>query len=203
VGVRVPVNTVNANSPIPGVGQQSTAINQLDVFFKLALWQNEDRTQLFSAGLAIGAPVGPGPFAGARWLADLNPTFVQPFVGLYYYRNRFFVQGFTSIDVPLDQNAATMLYNDYAVGYLLYESRDPSALVRQLAPVFEVHVNTPLNHRGVNFFDPWSVPDFVNLTYGATFLFGERTRLLTGIVTPVTGPRIFDFEVQALLNIYF
>jgi hypothetical protein len=202
-GLRPAINTVNANSPIPGVGQQSTAINQLNVFVKYAFWQNEDRSQLLSGGLSIGAPTGPGSFAGANWLTDQNPTYLQPFFGLYYYKNRFFFQGFTSIEVPLDTNAATMLYNDYAIGYVLYQNEDRNASLSGIAPVFEVHVNTPLNHRGVDYFDPWSVPDYVAFTYGTTFLLGERTRLLTGLVTPVTGPRVFDFEAVAMLNIYF
>lgn len=202
-GVRAPINTINANSPIPGIGKQSTAINLVNVFFKGVIWQNEDRSRLISGGLSLGAPTGPGTFAGAPWLANLKAFELQPFLGLYYYRNRFFFQGFTSVEVPIAERLPTLLMNDYAIGYFLYQAADPDQFLTAIAPVFEVHVNTPLNHRGVNFFSTNDVPDFVVMTYGTSFQFGRRTRLLTGVATPVSGPRVFDIEAMALLNVYF
>ena len=73
-----------------------------------------------------------------------------------------------------------------------------------MAPTFEVHVNTPLNHR-----DPFDAndlagtPDVVNLTYGVNFEFCRTAVLTFGFVTPVTGPKPFDFEALLLFNLRF
>ena len=43
----------------------------------------------------------------------------------------------------------------------------------------------------------------MNLTFGLTATLRTRTALSAGFVTPVTGPHPFEFEVVALLNVYF
>ena len=48
-----------------------------------------------------------------------------------------------------------------------------------------------------------SLPDVVNLTYGINFELNHRAVLTTAFVTPVTGPKPFDFEALAFLNIWF
>ena len=73
-----------------------------------------------------------------------------------------------------------------------------------MAPTFEVHVNTPLNHRGFdNPKDPSGTPDVVNLTYGLNFEIFRNSLLTLGFVTPVTGPRAFDYEALVLFNYRF
>ena len=67
-----------------------------------------------------------------------------------------------------------------------------------------MHVNVPLNHTDVfNVNDVAGTATVVDLTYGGNFQIGQRTVLLLGAVTPVTGPKPFDIEAFALLNIYF
>ena len=82
--------------------------------------------------------------------------------------------------------------------------RDPQAFrgwLSGIAPTVEVHVTTPLNHRGLlSFSDPAGTPDIVNLSYGINFEFNERTRLAVGLANPITGPRPFDTEVMAHLR---
>ena len=43
----------------------------------------------------------------------------------------------------------------------------------------------------------------VNITSGVNFEFYRTAVLTLGFVTPVTGPRPFDYEATALLNIRF
>ena len=45
--------------------------------------------------------------------------------------------------------------------------------------------------------------DIVNLTYGLNVGIFERTLLTFGVVTPVTSPKPFDFEVMAFVNYFF
>ena len=45
--------------------------------------------------------------------------------------------------------------------------------------------------------------DIVNLTYGLNVGIMERTLLTVGVVTPVTSPKPFDFEVMAFVNYFF
>ena len=68
----------------------------------------------------------------------------------------------------------------------------------------EVHVNTPLNHRGgFNSNDPSATVDIVNLTFGVTAVTRQRTMISLGLVEPVTGPRPFSAEVVFLVNFFF
>jgi hypothetical protein len=88
--------------------------------------------------------------------------------------------------------------------YFLLRRTDFESWLTAVAPTFEVHVNTPLTHRDpFNRNDPGGVPDVVNLTYGLNFEFNHRSVLTFGLVTPVTGPRPFDFEALILFNFHF
>ena len=53
-----------------------------------------------SGGLAISTPNGPANFAGAKYLASLDSTSIQPFVGYIWNRDRFYLHGFSAIDTP-------------------------------------------------------------------------------------------------------
>ena len=70
--------------------------------------------------------------------------------------------------------------------------------------MFEVHVNTPLNHRGaLRTADLAGTPDTIDLTTGAAIDLWQHARLMVGLITPVSGPRPFDFEIAAALNLRF
>src|SRR5207247_3490414 len=95
----------------------------------------------------------------------------------------------------------TLLYNDIGADYYLYRNRAGGKFLSAVIPTFEVHVNTPLNHRGAfNFSDRAGTPDWVELTMGTTFELYQRSTLALGIVTPITGPKPFDVEVLVQLN---
>ena len=72
-------------------------------------------------------------------------------------------------------------------------------------PLFEVHVNTPLNHRGTFRIpeDPAVTPDWVDLTLGTTLEFASQATLGLGFAFPLTGPKPFDVEAIAQLNFRF
>ena len=116
-----------------------------------------------------------------------------------------YVQGFAGVNVPTDSRVVTMLYNDVGIGYFLHRAEDPDAWLTSVVPSMEVHVNTPLNHRGgfSDVGDPGATIDAVNLTFGLS----ATLRLADGPVGGVrhAGDRApsVRFEVVALLNIYF
>ena len=94
-----------------------------------------------------------------------------------------------------------MVYNDIGAGYFLFRSTEPDDFVTSIAPTFEVHVNNPLNHREwSNANDPAGTADVVDLTYGVNVGFFGQAVLTFGWVTPVTGPRPFNYEAVVLFN---
>jgi hypothetical protein len=203
VNLRLPVNSITARGTRPGLGGGSTAVGDLSILTKFALWQDRSSGDLVSAGMGIGTPTGPSSFAGARYTRAANPAFVQPFVGFIKTFGSFYTQGFTAIDVPFDRNVVTVYYNDLGMGYY-FPARDPTRLITAVAPSMEVHVNTPLNHRGgFNSNDPNATVDIVNLTFGLTAVARQRTMVSVGLVEPVTGPRPFSGELVVLVNFFF
>jgi hypothetical protein len=97
-----------------------------------------------------------------------------------------------------------MVYNDIGIGYYAYRNPDPNGFLMALVPTFEVHVNDPLTHGDFNNRrDLTGTPDIVNLTYGLNALVGQNSVFTFGFVTPVTGPRPFDYEIVGLINIRF
>ncbi len=206
-GLRLPLNSIYAanRDPSLNVGGNSTALGNLTFFTKYILEQNPRTGSLLSVGLAISPETGPASFADAPFLQGLNATYVQPFLGYIINLNdRLYVQGFSSIEVPSTDRDAVMVYNDIGMGYFLYRAQYVDQLITALVPTFEAHINTPLTHRDeYDELDPAGTPDVVNLTTGFHTEFFGTAIATFGVVTPVTGPRPFDFEVIGLLNFYF
>jgi hypothetical protein len=204
IGLRLPLNTVTADSRRAGYGGTNTAVGNLTVFAKQILWQDQGGRNLVTGGLAITTPNGPTAFAGAPHTFGFHDADIQPFIGYIFAGDRWYVQGFEAIDVPTDPNDVTIQYNDIGIGYFIYRDPNPSALVSSIAPTFETHVNVPLNHRGVfHLNDRAGTSDVVDLTYGVTALFRRTASLTVGFVNPVTGPKPFSYEWQLFLNVYF
>ena len=207
-GLRLPLDTLTADSTISGnfakSGGTSTSLGDLGIFTKYVLKYNPATGSLISAGLLVTPPTGPDTFAGAKYIQSVHSTSIQPFLGYIFRRGEFYLQGFTAVDTPSSIRDVTMIYNDVGIGYFVYHDYDPRSFLTAVAPTFEFHVNTPLTHRDVfNSRDPGASPDVVNLTYGLNFEFRKSMLLTVGVVTPVTGPRPFDYEVVALLNFWF
>ena len=208
VGVRVPLNTLTSDSTIKGnfakPGGTSTALGDLTLFTKYILAQDRATGSLISVGMAVTPPTGPSTFAGAKYLNTIHTTEIQPFLGYLLNRGNFYLHGFTALDAPVNPSQATLLYNDVGVGYFIYRTNEVDRILTGIAPTFEAHVTTPLNHRDfTNQNDPGSFYDVVNLTYGVNFEFFHRGLLTLGYVAPVTGPRPFDGEALILFNIRF
>jgi hypothetical protein len=209
IGLRLPLDSAHASTR-PGYinqGGTSTALNDLTIFLKYVLAYNQRTGDLISTGFAVTPPTGPASFANARFLRlqpSLHTTTLQPFLGYYFTRAGFFLQGFSAIDVPVNFNDPLMWYNDVGIGYIFRPNPTTAGIVTAIAPTFETHVNTPLNHRDpYNLFDKAATPDVVNLTFGLNLELWRRSVLTFGVVEAVTGPRPFDIEAVALLNIRF
>lgn len=206
IQARFPLTQLTAQSPFVnyGFGGSNSSAGDLAVILKYALYDNRDTGRLFSTGLLINTPTGPTNFAGANYLRSVHTTTLQPFIGYILPFGRFFVQGFSAIDVPMTDRDVTILYNDVAFGYLLYQAERPDSLLRSFVPSFEVHVNTPLNHQNyLDPNDPVGTPNVVDLTFGGNFFLGERSLLTLGLVEPVTGPRPFNYEFILQFNLWF
>jgi hypothetical protein len=201
VGLRVPLDTLTANSEIPALSGSNTDIGDLTFILKYVVCQNTDTGSLLSAGLAVTAPTGPTGFAGSH-LTTFHNTILQPYLGYIWNAGNFFIHGFAAVDAPTDANDVTYLFNDIGAGYHLRGEKD--GFITDIAPTVEAHFSNPLNHRGaLTFTDPAGSSDLVDITAGVTLEFRKGCTLALGVVTPLTGPRPFDFEVLAQLNIRF
>jgi hypothetical protein len=197
VGLRLPIDTYNATGSVAGLDGASTDIGDLSVIFKWLLWEDKATGSLVSTGLAVTPPTGPSPFAGSRDLAVFHNTCLQPYCGWIWPYQRFYVQGFTAVDAPTDLNDVVMLSNSIAAGYFVYQNQRGDGLTA-VVPVVELHVNNPLNHRGIlRLSDPAGTPDTVDITGGIQFEYKDKSSLAIAFATPVTGPRMFDFEILA------
>jgi hypothetical protein len=203
IGLRLPLNTYNADSNLTNLGQASTDVGDLSVILKYALYRDPEQDNYFTAGLAVTAPTGPGSFAGVGNTDQVHATTLQPFVAWLWNGGDWYFQGFSAIDVPTSADV-TLLFNDVGVGYYLYRNPNPDAILTAIAPTLEVHVNTPLNHRGrLTVDNPTGTSDVVDLTAGVNVELFDRARLAVGVVTPVTGPKPFDVEIMAQFRLRF
>ncbi len=195
VGLRLPIETYNASGFVRGLDGASTDLGDLTIIFKQALWQDKDTGSLLSGGLAITPPTGPSPFAGSRDLAVFHNTCLQPFAGWTWAHERWYLQGFTAVNAPTDLNDVVLLSNSIAAGYFLYQSGAKDGLMA-VVPTVELHVTDPLNHRGILALnDPAGTPDMVDITGGVQFEYTDKTSAGLAFAVPVSGPRMFDFEI--------
>jgi hypothetical protein len=205
LGIRMPINTITADSPTGGVSTPTrTAINNINVYSKYLFYSNTETKTFAAGGLAVTIPTGPQNFGGASYVRNYNNPELQPYIGLQKTWDRFYFIGFEAINVPLNTHDVTTLYNDYALGYFVYRSQDKRDLIQGIAPTVEVHINTPLNHRDIfNAKDKAGSADIVDFTSGLNIFFKNKVQLGMAVVTPVTGPRPFSLESLAFLNVYF
>jgi hypothetical protein len=225
-GLRLPLNTLTVDNRLGGRFQQfagtSTAPGDLSLYAKYILEEDRARGNLVSVGFVITPPTGPDVFAGSpafrgvlaprgsgapaesQAFRPLHSTSLQPFLGYIWNWRDFYLHGFSAFDFPVDNRDVTTMSNDVGLGYYLYRSPRPDRFVTAVAPTFEVHVTTPLNHRDVfNANDPGGTANVVNLTYGVNVGLARNALLTVGFVTPVTGPKPFDYEALLLFNLRF
>ena len=208
IGVRLPLNTLTSKPSVPArfkqFGGTSTALGNMNIFAKYILKQDPATGSLISAGLAVSPTTAGGSFAGAKYIQNINTTLFQPFLGYIWTRGNFYLQGFSAFEFPINPSQVTEMFNDVGIGYFLLRDPDPCRFLTAVAPTFEVHVNSPLNHHGFdNPNEPAGTPAVVNLTYGLNLEIHRNSLLTFGFVTPVTGPRPFDYEALVLFNFRF
>jgi hypothetical protein len=204
IGLRLPLNSLTANSTDGSPTPTSTALGNLDIIAKYILKQNYDTGSLITVGLELTPSTATSRFAGAPYVASLNTTYFQPFIAYLWKRDRFYVQGFSGLDVPVNNADVTLLYNDIGMGYFVYRDTDTRNFLTAIAPTFEVHANAALNHRNpYNTFDLAASANTCNLTYGLNLMFYGRSMLTAALVTPVSNPKPFDTELAVFFNYYF
>jgi hypothetical protein len=190
VGVRLPYYQIDG--PADTSDQE---IDDLSVVFKGALLRDPNSLSAFSVGLVVTAPTGPTGFtpSGLR----THPTLIQPFAGYLWDAGNLYVIGFTSLMTTTERRDSAILFNDIGVGYWLYRASDDRPLAG-VVPTVEAHVNTPMTHRSEQ--DPNRYSDSFNLTTGCHFVLRGGSSLSVGVCTPLTGPKLFDFEAITQLN---
>ena len=109
---------------------------------------------------------------------------------------------FSSITVPTDFRDVSLFFNSVALGYHAYRCQDPDARLKGIIPSVELHLNTPLNHRGLSDNAPIAFSDNLNVTAGASFVFCRAT-VAAAFGLPLTGPNPWDFEALVSLNLRF
>jgi len=172
-------------------------VGDLSFILKWALLNDRATGNVFTVGLVVTAPTG-DPFIAVNG-NNIHPTVLQPYIGYIFNWGDFFVQGFSSVVVPTDSQDVSLWLNDIGVGFWLY--RDPQGrILNGLVPTFEAHLLTPLDHRGQR---NGGVPDYLSLTAGVNAVFNGTSTLGVAIGVPVTGPRPYNLEVLASLNIRF
>jgi hypothetical protein len=203
-GMRLPIFQMWTTSPTGDTAALSMLrkedVGDLTIIGKYAFWECQETGSLLSGGLVLTTPTGPDlPVNGAI----IHPVLIQPWVGGIYNTPTWYLHGFSAIIVPTDSRDVTFLTNDYGVGYYLYQAKEcDHRLLSAVIPTFELHVNTPLNHRGSDS-TPLGLADTVDLTGGATIGIGKSASLAVGAVTPITGPRPFQVEAQVYFNYRF
>jgi hypothetical protein len=203
IGLRLPLDTLDAHSPIPNLDGSHTDIGDLSVILKYAFWRNRETGSLVSGGLAVTVPTGPSSFADSS-VTTFHNTVLQPWLGFIWNIGDFYVHGFSALDLPTDPNDVTFWFNDVGVGYYLYRSPGTDRWITAIAPTVELHLSDPLNHQGsFQLSVPAASSDVLDITAGVTFELRQRATLALAVVTPVTGPKPFSWEFMVQLNYSF
>lgn len=224
VGLSLPLYSLFANAaPSSGVtAPGSTSLGDLNIFAKYILKENKETGSLLSTGLLLTPPTGPRYLAGANYFPQskypgsfvpVHDLQIQPFIGYIFQRDRFYIQGFSALNVAVNPQDVTLYFNDVQFGYFLFRDRETDRFLTAVVPTFEAHITNPLNHRGVsspdpnksqNFqYDPYGTPDTVNLTYGINFEIRRNSLLTLAFAEPVTSYKPFAYEAFVLFNYRF
>jgi hypothetical protein len=194
-----------------------------------------DDTWFLGAGVGLAAPTGPDVQVGTGSGNSLmqisnNAVYLSPYLSfLYAPDERFYMQGFSSIDIDLNGNSVQFLSSspkphldqighlrdrtfwttDLAVGYWVYRSN--SAWITGLAPQLEVHWNQALDKVDTVAGDTGGIVGdshvYSNVNLGTVLNIEIRnnSRLSLGVVFPVTGNNNRDFSAEfgVLFNYHF
>jgi hypothetical protein len=194
-GMRLPIRQLESNGDI-----QDRHLDDLSLIFKYAWVNDRFNGNVLSTGMVVTLPTGDDLKIDGQ--SDLHSTVFQPFLGYIYHFNRdLYVQGFSSVAVPTDARDVTLLFNSMSFGYWLYRNDSAESRLTGIVPALELHLNTPLNHRGLDHV-PVNFSDSLNFTGGVHFDF-RRATLGIAAGVPLTGPKPYDFEALANINVRF
>jgi hypothetical protein len=219
LGVRIPFNTINAESkPVhliqdPNTGQllpsfsdegfDTTLLGNISAIVKAALWEDRAAGNGISGGVTLSLPTASNK--------KIDPgmssvTFVQPFTGYVFNSGDWFVQGFSSLTAPIVFAQSIVMFNDLGVGYWMM--RNGSGYINGFAPTMELHVATPLRQIdlsdtefGSN--DGLRVHNVFDMTLGGTVLLKSGATWGVGVNVPFTGPKPYDVEAISQFNYRF
>jgi hypothetical protein len=135
------------------------------------------------------------------FVSDHN-VLLHPFVGGLYNGGDWYVQAVSALDIPAGPNDVTLMYNDIGIGYYLFRDRSGDRLLTAVIPTLEVHVNTPLDHRG-SMNGNLGTPDWIDITGGTILELCRSSTLSLGVCAPVTGAKPFDVEGIVQMNFRF
>jgi len=195
VGIRLPIFGTNGNNDSDS-GFVGSAFGDMSLIAKLALINDPQTNNVLSTGLVLTLPTGP---AIDSVQGNINSVLFQPFVGfIYNFGPATYVQTFSSIVVPTNSNDVVVWFNDVSLGFVAYRNMNSDVGLTAIVPTIEVHVTTPLNHRG----DGGIVQafDIVSMTGGVHLGLGRQSWLTLGVNAPMTGPRPYEVEAIAQFN---
>jgi hypothetical protein len=192
IGLRAPIVEQDRDD-----GISATDFGDLSVIFKYALINGVESGNVLSVGLAVTAPTGP---ALVSFDGNIDSFLIQPYIGYIYNTGGFYIQGFNSGVIPTDSRDVAVLFTDVALGMIAYHT-DGNRWLSSVTPTVEVHVTTPLNHKGQ--FDLVTVPDSVDVTAGVHLGFGCHCLLTLGVTAPISGQDQFDVGGIAQFNYLF
>lgn len=195
VGLRVPYYQLVS----PGLFSD-TSVGDLTIVTKAVISENRATGDLLSGGLTITLPTGSRTTSSFDD-DNLRNTLLQPFLGYILVNGDVFLQGFSSLVVPTSSSDVLLFTQSLALGSSIY--RRPGATLSGIYPVFEAHLNTPLNHRGDISTQLVSFPDNLTLLGGTFFEFYSRSTLGFAAGAPVTGPRPFSLQATVQLSVRF
>ena len=195
IGMRLPFLQLTGDTG----GIDDNQIGDLSIVFKWAFLNNRDTGSVMSAGMVLTVPSG-DPFLSPITGNAIHSTVFQPYFGYILARSNFYAHGFSSLIVPTERDDVVVWLNDLGFGYQ-FMTNDPDAFIRGIVPTLEAHLVTPLSHRAT--LDRFHVSDYLTLTAGANLVFGRASTLGVALGVPVTGPRPYNLEGIATLNIRF
>lgn len=202
VGLRLPFFNLGGDSE----AYQTSFVGDLTIITKYALRNNPETGNVLSTGLVITTPTGGSPDLMINAMGEreeqrrYRPVLLQPFIGyIWNPTNRLFFQGYHSVAVPTDSNDPTFMSNGLGLGYWLYRNPGDS-IIQGIIPTFEVHVNTPFNHREAHNLGETLMGDSVNLTMG-TYVVMPRSSFGGAVGVPLAfGPHQIEAVARYTLR---
>ena len=140
-GLRVPFVQLNGPTDV-----DAREIGDITAVLKYALVNDPCSGNACTIGINLTFPTGGRGDTSDLINAEIpRGVFAQPWIGAVWNSGDAFVQGVSAIVLPTQPVYPVALFNSVGAGYWLYgNGRD--SLVRGIAPVVELHLNTPLNN---------------------------------------------------------